>query len=96
MGYSEVIIKNLITLGSVTYGFLTPISVRFFKAGSKVAPLPPLFLSGAFPVESYWPVGKQDDRSRRVECNRIQLDAGNAGPTSPVFLFLAEFASTSW
>ncbi len=85
--YSTVNIINLTILRSITYGCPAPAPRGIFKAGSKVARFPPLFLSGAFPAESYWLAGKQDDQSRRVECNRIQHDAGNAGPTSPVFLF---------
>lgn len=42
--------------------------------------------SGGPSRRSFTGRSEQDDRSRRVESNRIQLDAGNAGPTSPVFL----------
>lgn len=62
-----------------------------FKAWKQSCTSPPVISSGVFPAEYYWLVGKQDDRSRRVESNRIQLDARNAGPNSPVFLFF-EFA----
>lgn len=83
---SKVNSLNLITLRSISYSFPAPSRCGSSKLEAKLH-ISPYYFFREPSRRSFTGRSEQDDRSRRVECNRIQLDAGNAGPTSPVFFF---------